>query len=243
MAFEICTGIVLRFTDYKENDRILTVLTRECGLVSLTARGVRSKSKTVSNTVKDAYCCGEFVIYERGGIQYVSSSSIIEAFYPIREDYDRLLAAAQIARLTLKLASDRADEALYTLLYQSLSFLAYGNADPRDLTLVFAAKALALAGYEPRLTGCASCGAPVTGEKRIAFSFSHGGSLCPACRTDEKEYSALALEAFRRMFRLEGRDMDRVRLPDSAREELNKLIFDYAEFVLEQPVRLKNSGN
>ncbi|MBQ1685344.1 MAG: DNA repair protein RecO [Clostridia bacterium] len=240
MAFQTLTGIVLRYTDYRDNDRILSVLTRENGLVSVTARGVRAKGKTVSSNVKDAYCYGEFIVYERNGIDCVSSSTIIEAFYPIREDYDKLLAAAQIVRIAEKLASNRPNDELFSMLYHAFSFLAYGNAQPADLVLCFAAKFLALAGYAPVLTNCSCCGKPVTSEKQIPFSFKSGGSLCTDCASDQPTYSALALEAFRRMMRLEDKDMDKVRLPESARTELNKLIFDYAEYVLEQPIRLKN---
>ena len=138
MAFQTLTGIVLRYTDYRDNDRILSVLTRENGLVSVTARGVRAKGKTVSSSVKDAYCYGEFIVYEQNGIDCVSSSTIIEAFYPIREDYDKLFAAAQIVRMAEKLASNRPNDELFSMLYHALSFLAYGNAHPTDLVLCFA---------------------------------------------------------------------------------------------------------
>ena len=240
MAFETLNGIVLRYVDYRENDRILTVLTRERGLVTLTARGVRAKGRTVSAQVSDAYCYGEFVVYERNGLENVSSSSVTEAFYPLREDYDKLVAAAQVARLAEKLASNCPNDELFSMLYHTLSFLAYGTAEPPDLVLCFAARFLRLAGYAPVLTSCSVCGKPVTAEKQIPFSFRSGGSLCSDCAADQPAYSALSLEAFRRMMRLEDKDMDKVRLPESARAELNKLIFDYAEYVTEQPLRLKN---
>lgn len=242
MAFETLTGIVLRYTDYRENDRILTVLTRESGLVSLTARGVRKKSTSSPGSVLDVYCYGEFVVYERNNMLNVSSSTLIEAFYPLREDYDRLLAAAQTVRLSEKLASNRPNDELFSLLYHCLSFLAFGSADPKDLVLCFLAKLLALSGYEPVLTRCVNCSAPVTNEKSIAFSNRLGGSLCVDCGGDEPRYSALALEAFRRMIRLKDQDMDKVRLPLQAREELEKLLFDYAEYVFEQPLRLDGSA-
>lgn len=242
MAFENLTGIVLRYTDYRDNDRILTVLTRERGLVSLTARGVRSKGRTVSSMVRDAYSYGEFVVYERNGLLNVSSSSLIEAFYPIREDYDRLISAAQAAHIAEKLAANRPNDELFTLIYHALSFIAYGEGDSRDIVLCFLAKCLALSGYEPVLTRCANCSKPVTELKSICFSNRSGGSLCTDCDDGSEKYSALALEAVRRMLRLEDRDMGRVRLPDGARRELDKLLFAYAEYVLEQPVRLKGTG-
>ena len=42
-------GLVVRQVNYKDNDQILTVLTKEHGLMTLKARGVRSRWDTVAN--------------------------------------------------------------------------------------------------------------------------------------------------------------------------------------------------
>ena len=239
MIFETLNGIVLRYADYKENDRIMTLLTRERGLVSVTARGVRAIKKSNAAAVKDVYCFGEFVIYERSGIYYVSSSTLIEAFYPIREDYDRLTAAAQIAKMTEKAALNENNEQLFSLVYHAFSFLAYAEIEPIDMLLAFASKLIAAAGYEPVITRCAVCGKSVLDAKAIRFSDRHGGSVCDECAEDEPAYSPSSMEAFRRLILLEPREMDRVKLTATMRTELNKLLFDYMEYSFEQTVRLK----
>lgn len=246
MAFEKLNGIVLRYADYKESDRILTVLTRERGIVSLTARGVRANRAASLSAVKDACCCGEFIVYERGHIVYVSSSAPIESFYPIREDYDKLTSAAQIARIAEKAATSDKSDALYSLVYHAFSFLAYSGSTPEDLLIAFAAKLIALEGYEPVITRCAICDRSVLNEKRIRFSNGHGGAICDECAHDEPSYTASTMEALRRLLLLDVRNMDRVRLTAEMRAELKTLVFDYLEYSLEQPVRLgyaKNSKN
>ena len=86
MAFETLNGIVLRYANYRDNDRILTVLTQERGAVAVTVRNCRKKSSVTADAVSEQCCYGEFVVYERGGILYASSTAIKESFYPIRED-------------------------------------------------------------------------------------------------------------------------------------------------------------
>ena len=98
MAFETLNGIVLRYANYRDNDRILTVLTQERGAVAVTVRNCRKKSSVSTDAVSEQCCYGEFVVYERGGILYASSTAIKESFYPIREDYERLVSANQILR-------------------------------------------------------------------------------------------------------------------------------------------------
>ena len=83
MAFETLNGIVLRYANYRDNDRILTVLTQERGAVAVTVRNCRKKSSVTADAVSEQCCYGEFVVYERGGILYASSTAIKESFYPI----------------------------------------------------------------------------------------------------------------------------------------------------------------
>ena len=238
MSFETVTGIVLRYTDYKENDRILTVLTRERGLISLSARGVRANKKSAASAVKDVFCCGEFVIYERNRILLVSSSSLIEAFYPIREDYDRLSACALIARLAEKTASNERSDELFELVYSVLSFIAYSPVEPQDMLLAFAAKLVSIEGYEPVITSCAVCGKSVLDSSPIRFSCGHGGAVCSECSHDEPSYSPMTMEALRRMLLLDTRELYRVKLTEGMRSELKKLLFEYIEYMFEFRVQI-----
>lgn len=236
MAFDKLNGIVLRYADYKENDRILTVLTRERGLVSLTARGVRSNKPNAACAVKDILCCGEFVVYERNGIEYISSSSVTEAFYPIREDYDRFSAAAQIAATIKKVGNASKNDELYMLVYYTLSFLAYSEASCKDLLIGFYTKLIVIEGYEPIITYCAGCGKSVLNYKQIRFSNQLGGSLCDECASEEAAYSAGSMEALRRIILLESRELYRIRLSDNMQSELFKLLSSHMEYSMGQSI-------
>lgn len=237
MAFDKLNGIVLRYADYKENDRILTVLTRERGIVSLTARGVRSAKPNNACAVKDSFCCGEFVVYERNGIEYISSSSVIEAFYPIREDYDRFSAAAQIADIVKRAADISKNDEMFMLVYYAFSFLAYGKASHRDLFIGFIAKFIAIEGYEPIITYCVNCGKSVLNYKRIRFSNSLGGSLCDECSSNEADYAAESMEALRRIILLDSRELDRIRLSETMQTDLFKLLSEHMRYSIGQSIR------
>ena len=49
-------GIVLRETEYKDNDKLLTVLTREDGLLTVKARGVKSRGSKLRSGKHPAPC-------------------------------------------------------------------------------------------------------------------------------------------------------------------------------------------
>ena len=62
-------GLVLRVTEYRDSDAMLTVLTKEQGLMSFKARGVRSRRSQLKSACQ-LLCFSEFTLLERQGYYY-----------------------------------------------------------------------------------------------------------------------------------------------------------------------------
>lgn len=239
MAFETLNGIVLRHTDYRDNDRILSVLTRERGLVSITARACRKRNSPLA-AIAEQFCYAEFVVYERSGILYTSNAALLEAFYTIREDYDKLVSAVQVAHMTRIMAYQcHQNVDLFSLCYHALSFIAYGDHHPINVELCFTAKFLHMAGYMPTLTKCVLCGRDLRKLRTMFFSKAQGGALCSYCGAGARPVQAITLEAIRRMVLLPHEEIGRVVLPDGIIAEVEDILYDYAEYVLEQTVKIR----
>lgn len=178
-------------------------------------------------------------MYERGGILYASSTAIKESFYPIREDYEKLVSANQILRFAEIIAYNHGGAELFPLCYHAMSFLAYGDNNPIDIELCSTAKMLCLAGYKPVLTHCVRCGKDLRKQKEVAFSKVQGGTLCDYCGVGCRVISALSAEALRRMILLPLPQMGRVKLPDNVRKELDLIIYEYAEYSFEQIIKVR----
>ena len=56
-------GLVLRETEYKDADKLLTVLTQERGKVTMRARGVRSRSSRLKSGCQ-LLAYSEFTVFE-----------------------------------------------------------------------------------------------------------------------------------------------------------------------------------
>ncbi len=239
MAFETLNGIVLRYTDYRDNDRILSVLTRERGLVSITARACRKRNSPLA-AIAEQFCYVEFVVYERSGIMYTSNAAVLESFYAIREDYDKLVSAVQVAHMTGMIAYQCPQNAeLFSLCYHALSFIAYGEHPPVNVELCFAAKFLHLSGYMPTLTNCVACGRDLRKLSSMFFSKAQGGALCCYCGAGARPTRAIILEAIRRMALIPYEEIGKVILPGDIIDEVSDILYDYAEYVFEQTVRLR----
>ena len=70
MALITVNGIVTRYANYRDNDRILTLFTRERGLISAAARGCR-RPKSPLLPASELFVSGEFVLFfNRENIPY-----------------------------------------------------------------------------------------------------------------------------------------------------------------------------
>lgn len=238
MASLVLNGIVLRHANYRDNDRILTIFTREQGTVTASARGCR-KCGSGLLACSELFTYGEFALFEGRGRYTVDACDVRERFYPIREDMDRLAAGAYMLSVTESCTpKGQQSEELFDLLYYALSYASYGKQAPVDVALCFLARCLAVLGYTPRLTSCARCGRDLRSLPGLGFDPHAGGAVCGACMgPDSLAVSPLALEAVRRMLLLSNQDMQKVALPAQVRAELKAALNAYAEHALERKFR------
>lgn len=230
----ICTsGIVTRYTNYRENDRILSIFTIDRGRIDAKARGCRRPASPLL-PIAQPFVYGEFELFASKDKYTVNQATVTESFFPIREDILRYAVASSMLQLVHEAAQEGEPNApLFSLLYYSLSYLAYGEVDPHDLMLCFLARYLNAIGYCPAITVCGQCGRDIRGDAHVYYAHKAGGAVCAACSIGAKEVSKLSLEAIRRMLLLEDDQMQRVKLNENLREELMYMLPAQVEASLE----------
>lgn len=90
-------GIVLREVAYQDSDKLLTVLTREYGKLTVRARGVRS-SRSRSKAACQLLAYSEFTLIERGGRYVITEATAKEMFPELRNDLELLSLASYFAQ-------------------------------------------------------------------------------------------------------------------------------------------------
>ena len=137
MADLTLRGMVIRTVDYRDNDRILTLFTAEQGRVDAKARNCR-KATSPLLACTQPFTYGEYQLFYHKNKYIVDQGEVLESFYPLREDVGRFAAASLCAALCLEgVQAEESSEAIFSLLYHTLSFLTYGENDPGDLTACF----------------------------------------------------------------------------------------------------------
>lgn len=227
-------GLVTRYSNYKENDRIITVLTSEYGQINAKARGCR-KAKSPLIACCQPFVYAEFELVERKGRYIIQRGDVLESFFPIREDIRRFAIASSM----LQLAQEAAKEGepapeLFDLLYHCLSYLSYGTIEPEDLIDVYLLRYLDAIGYRPMIVRCAICGRDVRADRKLFFSLRHGGTVCCGCCSNRGEpVSKVTLEAMRRILLLKNSELQKVVLSESIRKDMQKCLVMQIENTLE----------
>lgn len=179
MSDLVTQGVVLRETETKEADKILTVLTPDHGKISVIAKGARRKSCRFTAACQTlAY--SEMTLTHRGDWYYLNEGTMLALFDGLRADFETLALGFYFAELTEAVSSPEipAPELLSHLLngLYALDTL----KKPRELAKpAFEWKLLCLAGYEPLADGCSLCGEPEM--KDALLDPAQGILRCAAC--------------------------------------------------------------
>jgi len=173
-------ALVLRSVDYKESDKVLTLLTAEMGKVTASARGCRKKGSPIAAGCQ-LLCWSELVLYEFQGRWVVKEAVTEREFRGVREDLEKLSLACYLSEVTELLAVEGLPSPeLLSLILNSLHALEKLNKPQQLIKACFELKAMCIAGYEPLLEGCAVCGCEQPDEPR--FHLREGVLHCAPCR-------------------------------------------------------------
>lgn len=174
-------ALVLRDVNYKEADKILTLLTDELGKITASARGCR-RSKSQLTAGIQLLTWSELVIYERQGRWQVKEATPLRHFQGVRDDLERLSLACYFSEaVELSAVEGLPANEMLSLMLNSLHAL--DKMQEKPLALIkgaFELRLLCLSGYEPMLDGCTVC----EDEPEVPRFFLKAGALhCAPCRT------------------------------------------------------------
>ena len=170
-------GIVLRVTDIRETDRLLSIYTEEMGLVTALAKGSRSlKSRKMASTQQ--LCYSSFILFGEGDKLFVKEASLIENFYSVRESLEGLALAMYVAEVVSDVATADGDRELLRLTLNTLFAISRGTYNLALLKGSFEMRLLSVLGFMPEIRACKRCGRD-TGE--FFFDIMAAALECSEC--------------------------------------------------------------
>lgn len=182
MPSETLQAVVLRHANYRDHDRMLTLLTPDHGRVDVLSRGCR-KPKSQLMPGSELFVHGEYVVF-RGGEHYtLTACAVADTFYPLRLDPYRLTCASFMLGLVQAAAQpEQPAQGLFSLLLKGLTHMAYCADEPAlAVTNAFLLLYADEVGYRPRMNHCARCRAPLMPDAPAWLDIEAGGLCCKTC--------------------------------------------------------------
>ena len=175
----VTRGIVLRDTDTRDADKILTLLTAEQGKIAVIARGARRKGcKFAACAQPLAY--SEWTLHKKGQWYYANEGSTIELFNGLRSELDAMALGFYLAELTEGVITEESpQQELLSLLLNGLYAISTLHKPLSLVKAAFEIRLLCLAGYEPLADACAYCGRPEP--EQPCFDVLQGVLHCRGC--------------------------------------------------------------
>src|SRR5215210_7836373 len=183
MAPVVTEAIVLHAFDYLETSRIIRLLTREAGVMSVLARGARRSRKRFGSAM-DLFAQGIAEIHFRPNreLQTLGALDVTRSRAELGADVGRFTAASMISEIVLRFPYEEAAAGLFDVAEECFDRI--GIAEPNrtlEAGLGGAWRIIAHLGFTPALDMCASCHAPLDASQPVSFSHSAGGALCKRC--------------------------------------------------------------
>jgi len=195
-------GLILRETNYKEADKILTVLTRDMGKRTVKARGCRRKGSRLAASAQ-LLVYSDMSLFEYKDYYTMNEADSLEQFWGMKNEIELLALCSYFAEVTEAVAEEgRAQPELLSLILNSIYALDKLRKPQKLVKAAFELRLMCLAGYEPLLDACAVCGTPAPKSPRL--NLTEGVIHCAECHEGVGEGSSLpvpaaALAALRRI--------------------------------------------
>lgn len=187
-------GLVVRVYPRGEGDKLIQLLTKDRGRLSVIVRHGQSGRDRLA-TVSQLFTWGNYEIAESHGALWLRSGAVLSSFYSLSCDLTSMALAAYLCDLAGEVvnaaeppAPDETEpdemaqfgERLLRMLLNSLYTLEQGSKPPALVKGVFEMRTAALAGFCPDLDACAHCGDRYPAESYL--DVMNGRLICDTCK-------------------------------------------------------------
>ena len=171
-------GIITRCTNYKESDRIFTLISDD-GIMKFIARGAKKPSSKLSGHIEPL---NYVALYYRPSksLNSVSQVESIHSFLEIKKEYNLILKAQYMMELAESLFSENDDNSsILSLLINTLRNIHNSKIPTLDI-LIFEFELLKHQGFGISIFNCTNCDKELERSDHY-FSSNVGGFCCTTC--------------------------------------------------------------
>jgi len=224
------SAVLLRSFNYGETSRVLRLYTRDFGLVSVMAKGIRRRGAR-GRAAFGTFSRGEITFYRKSTreLQTFKEFAVEDGGRSFGRDVTRFAGASVLAEIVLAHAGPDRNTELFTRLTAGLHRIeSKESADVVNVVLSEGWMLVGVLGYEPQLDDCVRCSLSLEGCGIGRFDYTAGGICCSDCGVDVTgpRIGPLAREQLAAL--LHGVELENI---DRSRAHL-RLLHDFSQYHL-----------
>lgn len=239
MATYCTEGIILRHQDFRETDRLLTIYTKEHGVIKVVAKASRKITSKLGGNL-EPFIQANLVIAQGRHFDTIAQVEPLSNFRQLKNNLEALQLASYLAGIVDRSTRGRQrDVRIFELLRLILTVLEERTFENRKIQLVrwyFLWRYLSYLGYQPELYHCLVCKQKIAPTANY-FNLRKGGLVDRMCRTTGRETTGVtadAIKVLRLIFERSVNGVVRIRVPTQLRRELEALTTAYVNYTQEQ---------
>ncbi|MDP4120348.1 MAG: DNA repair protein RecO [Bacillota bacterium] len=150
-------GLILKAQNIGEQDKLVTVLTRDCGVIRAFVRGAKNM-KSSKSAATQTLTYSRFVVYTGRDTYSLDDAVSEEMFISLRNDLESLSLAQYLSEVIMTVAPEHVEAPDFLrLILNALYLLSEKKRPPLLIKSAFEMRAMSLAGYMPDLVACQNC--------------------------------------------------------------------------------------
>jgi DNA repair protein RecO (recombination protein O) len=230
------SAVVVRHGDWGEADRLLTLYTREQGMVRALAKGARKITSRKAGHLQP-FTQVTLQLAKGRDLLIVTQAETVNAFLPLHDDLVKTGYAAYVVELLYRFSYEEegGNPTLFKLLVETLGRIEKEH-DAWLSVRYYEMRLLDIIGFRPQLFECANCSREILPEDQY-FSFTTGGVICPRCGQGLPNLAKISigtLKYFRHFQRSSYKDASRARPSLEVQKESEALMQGYFTYLLER---------
>ncbi len=225
-------GLVIKETNIRDNDRMITVITRDLGVITAFVRGgksIKSKRGSATSLLSFSSFCLEF----KGDTYTVTEATTNKVFFGAGSDIITLTIAQYFCELcSVFRPEERESEEYLRLVLNSLHFLTENKRSPELIKAITELRVAVIAGYAPNIVACDGCGK--FEDLVMYFNIQDGTLYCNNCKNEDcLSLTITVLQAMRHIVYSKFDQLYSFEIPETAAKELSKLTEKYVTYQTE----------